>query len=115
MTVRIAGAYPAPERLLDRRNRKTPLPKGVGRNTVPRPFRDLFMTNSLPTQLVHQVCGSFELTSLLQKRVRELVRGQKPLFETRERNYVKIASEELRRGLIQLVADEEQEDPTLAL
>jgi DNA-directed RNA polymerase subunit K/omega len=73
------------------------------------------MVQTLPTQLVHQVCGSFELTSLLQKRVRELVRGQKPLYETRERNYIRIAAEELRRGLIQLVADEEQQDPTLAL
>ena len=66
--------------------------------------------NTLPTQLVHQVQGSFEITALLQKRVRELVRGQKPLFETRERNYIKIASDEIRRGLIQLVADEEQQD-----
>ncbi len=49
---------------------------------------------------------------MLQKRVRELVRGQKPLFETRERNYIKIASEELRRGLIELVPDEEQAEPT---
>ena len=73
------------------------------------------MVESLPTRLVHQVCGSFELTALLQKRVRELVRGQKPLFETRERNYIKIASEELERGLIQLVPDEEQEDPKLVL
>ncbi len=73
------------------------------------------MVDTLPTQLVHQVCGSFELTALLQKRVRELVRGQKPLYETRERNYIKVASEEVRRGLIQLVPDEEQEDPTLAL
>lgn len=70
---------------------------------------------TLPTQLVHQVAGSFEMTALLQKRVRELVRGQKPLFETRERNYIKIASEEIQRGLIQLVPDEEQQDPTLAL
>ncbi len=70
---------------------------------------------TLPTQLVHQVSGSFELTSLLQKRVRELVRGQKPLFETRERNYIKIASEEIHRGLIQLVMDEEQQEPKLTL
>jgi DNA-directed RNA polymerase subunit K/omega len=49
----------------------------------------------------------------LQKRVRELVRGQsKPLFETRERNYIKIASEELKRGLIELVPDDEQTGPT---
>jgi DNA-directed RNA polymerase subunit K/omega len=53
--------------------------------------------------------------SLLQKRVRELVRGQKPLFETRERNYIKIAHEEMKRGLIDLVPDEEQNEqlPTL--
>ncbi len=73
------------------------------------------MQNALPTQLVHQVQGSFEITALLQKRVRELVRGQKPLFETRERNYVKIASEEISRGLIQLVPDEEQQDPSTVL
>ena len=59
------------------------------------------MEQSLPQELVQQVGGSFRLTTLLQKRVRELVRGQKPLFETRERNFIKIASEELRRGLSQ--------------
>ena len=71
------------------------------------------MEQSLPQGLVEQVGGSFRLTAWLQKRVRELVRGQRPLFETRERNYVKIASEELRRGLIELVADEEQSAPQL--
>lgn len=70
------------------------------------------MEQSLPQELVKQVGGSFRLTALLQKRVRELVRGQKALFETRERNYIKIASEELKRGLIELVADEEQTGPT---
>ena len=76
---------------------------------------DIYMSESLPCQLVHQVAGSFELTALLQKRVRELVRGQKALYETRERNYIKIASEEVRRGLIQLVPDEEQEEPAYVL
>jgi len=70
------------------------------------------MEQSLPQELVKQVGGSFRLTALLQKRVRELVRGQRPLFETRERNYIKIASEELKRGLIELVVDEEQTGPT---
>ncbi|MFN7587560.1 MAG: DNA-directed RNA polymerase subunit omega [Planctomycetota bacterium] len=70
------------------------------------------MEQSLPPDRVKQVGGSFRLTALLQKRVRELVRGQKPLFETRERNYIRIASEELKRGLIDLVADEEQTGPT---
>ncbi|MEY4830083.1 MAG: polymerase Rpb6 [Planctomycetota bacterium] len=73
------------------------------------------MEQSLPQELVKQVAGSFRLTTLLQKRVRELVRGQKPLFETRERNYIKIAHEEMKRGLIDLVPDEEQNEqlPTL--
>ena len=71
------------------------------------------MEQRLPQELVKQVGGSFRLTALLQKRVRELVRGQRPLFETRERNYVKIASEEMRRGLIELVADEEQNTPEI--
>jgi DNA-directed RNA polymerase subunit K/omega len=70
------------------------------------------MDSTLPQHLVKQVGGSFKLTALLQKRVRELVRGQKPLFETRERNYIKIASEELERGLIDLVP-EEQEQPLI--
>ncbi|MEO0478251.1 MAG: DNA-directed RNA polymerase subunit omega [Planctomycetota bacterium] len=63
--------------------------------------------DTLPLQLVRQVAGSFEATSLLQKRVRELVRGQKPLFETRERNYVRVAAEELSRGLIELKPEED--------
>jgi DNA-directed RNA polymerase subunit K/omega len=71
------------------------------------------MDHSLPQHLVDQVRGSFRLTALLQKRVRELVRGQRPLYETRERNYIKIAAEELNRGLIDLVPDEEESTPTL--
>ena len=63
------------------------------------------MDTTLPQRLQKSVSGSFHKTALLQKRVRELVRGQRPLFETRERNYIKIASEELERGLIELVAD----------
>ncbi len=72
------------------------------------------MERTLPQELVRQVGGSFLLTALLQKRVRELVRGQKPLFETREqRDYIKIAHEELKRGLIELVPDEEEQQPKL--
>jgi len=66
------------------------------------------MDDTLPQQLVRLVGGSFQKTALLQKRVRELVRGQKPLFETRERNFIKIAVEEMKRGLIELVPDEEE-------
>ena len=35
------------------------------------------------------------------------------LFETRERNYIKVAAEELRRGLIQLVPDDEEPEISL--
>jgi DNA-directed RNA polymerase subunit K/omega len=92
------------------------LPAGLPLPRMFRPFgpypQQHPMDQSLPQELVKQVGGSFRLTALLQKRVRELVRGQRPLFETRERNYIKIASEELKRGLIELVADEEQTGPT---
>ena len=71
------------------------------------------MEDTLPQKLVRQVGGSFKLTALLQKRVRELVRGQKPLFETRDRNYVRVAAEELERGLIELVPDEDATQETL--
>ena len=67
--------------------------------------------DTIPQQLTRQVGGSFELTALLQKRVRELVRGDRPLYETRERNYIKIAAEELSCGLIELVPDAEDETP----
>jgi len=71
------------------------------------------LDDTLPQRLVRRVGGSFRTTALLQRRVRELVRGQKPLFETRERNYIKIALEELERGLIELVPDEDEQVPTL--
>ena len=71
------------------------------------------MEDTLSQQLVRQVGSSFQLTELLQKRVRELVRGQKPLYETRDRNYVRIAAEELSRGLIELVPDEDSTPPGL--
>lgn len=71
------------------------------------------MDDTLPQQLVKAIGGSFRSTALLQKRVRELVRGQKPLFDTRERNYIRIALEEFRRGLIELVQEEDGPPPPL--
>ena len=65
------------------------------------------MDHTLPQQLVKQVGGSFKLTALLQKRVRELIRGAAPLIETREQNPIKIAFLEMERGLIELIPDEE--------
>lgn len=63
---------------------------------------------SLPVRLMEEVKGSYQKTALLQKRVREIVRGQRPLYETRETNPIAIALEEMRRGLIELAPDQEQ-------
>ena len=64
------------------------------------------MEDSLPQMLMNEVNSSFLLTTLLQKRVRELVRGGKPLYETRERNPIRVAFEEWKRGLISLEPEE---------
>jgi len=65
------------------------------------------VTESLPQALQDTVAGSFAKTALLQKRVRELIRGAIPLIETREKNPIKIAFLEMQQGLIELVPDEE--------
>jgi hypothetical protein len=72
------------------------------------------MEQSLPQELVQQVGGSFRLTTLLQKRVRELV-GARSRCSRLANAFIKIASEELRRGLIELVPDEERTRPTSSL
>jgi DNA-directed RNA polymerase subunit K/omega len=87
--------------ILLRPESRVPAPSGTGAT----------MEDTLPQQLVRLVGGSFEKTALLQKRVRELVRGQKPLYETRERNFIKIAKTEMERGLIELA--EERESPAV--
>lgn len=61
---------------------------------------------SLPVRLMEEVGASYRKTALIQKRVRELVRGQRPLYETRESNPIAIALEEVKRGLIELAADD---------
>ena len=44
--------------------------------------------------------GRFKLSVLLQKRVRELVRGVPPLLDTESHDPIEIALEELTKGLI---------------
>ena len=61
---------------------------------------------SLPVRLMEEVGASYRKTALIQKRVRELVRGQRPLYDTRERNPIAIALEEVKRGLVELAPDE---------
>jgi DNA-directed RNA polymerase subunit K/omega len=72
---------------------------------------ELPMESSLPQRLQKSVSGSFHKTALLQKRVRELIRGAAPLIETREVNPIKIAFLEMERGLIELIPDEEGSVP----
>lgn len=65
------------------------------------------MTDSLPTSLQDHVAGSFAKTALLQKRVRELIKGASPLIETREKNPIKVAFLEMQQGLIELAPEED--------
>ena len=58
------------------------------------------MDLTLPQRLQQSVQGSFHKTALLQKRVRELIRGAAPLIDTRETNPIRIAFLEMERGLI---------------
>lgn len=81
----------------------------VAFRTNPTPI----METSLPQRLQKSVSGSFHKTALLQKRVRELIRGATPLVETREVNPIKIAFLEMERGLIELIPDEDTATPTL--
>ncbi len=71
------------------------------------------MDLTLPQRLQRTVQGSFHKTALLQKRVRDLVRGGAPLIETREVNPIRIAFLEMERGLIELIPDEEHSTPTM--
>ena len=61
------------------------------------------MDLTLPQRLQQSVQGSFHKTALLQKRVRELIRGASPLIDTRETNPIRIAFLEMERGLIELL------------
>jgi DNA-directed RNA polymerase subunit omega len=58
-------------------------------------------------ELEARVGGRFQLTALLQKRIRELVAGAPRLVDVRSENPIDIAIEEVRAGKVALVADEE--------
>jgi DNA-directed RNA polymerase subunit K/omega len=75
------------------------------------------MELTLPQRLQRFVNGSFRRTVLLQKRVRQLVRGDAPLFDAELEHIdspVEIALIEIERGLIELKEEIEEEKPTLA-
>ncbi|MFM8387531.1 MAG: DNA-directed RNA polymerase subunit omega [Planctomycetia bacterium] len=58
-------------------------------------------------ELEAKVGGRFQLTALLQKRIRELVAGAPRLVDTRSDNPIDIAIEEVRAGKVSLAPDEE--------
>jgi len=55
--------------------------------------------------------NNYILTVLLGKRVRELRRGARPLYETKSKNFVEIAMEEIALGKVEV--KQEDEKPTL--
>ncbi|MDA0666513.1 MAG: DNA-directed RNA polymerase subunit omega [Planctomycetota bacterium] len=74
------------------------------------------MKSTLPQRLQRNINGSFSRTVLLQKRIRQLVRGDAPLFDAeleRMENPIEIALTEFERGLIELVEEQIEEKPTL--
>lgn len=74
------------------------------------------MELTLPQRLQRVINGSFGRTVLLQKRVRQLVRGDAPLFDAeleRIENPIEIALVELERGLIGLTDEKLEEKPAI--
>ena len=55
--------------------------------------------------------GPFAMTSILQKRVRELIQGARPLVETTETRPVDIALRELLENYLTLEHEEESAMP----
>jgi len=74
------------------------------------------MEITLPQRLQRYVNGSFQRTVLLQKRIRQIVRGDAPLFDAELEhldNPIEIALTEIERGLVELKAEEIEVKPTL--
>jgi DNA-directed RNA polymerase subunit K/omega len=82
----------------------------------PALFPGKHMEITLPQRLQRYVAGSFERTVLIQKRIRQLVRGDAPLFDAELEhmdNPIEIALTEIERGLVELKTEVEVEKPTL--
>jgi len=54
--------------------------------------------------------GPFAMTAILQKRVRELVQGSRPLVETRATRPIDIALDELLEGALTLEHEDDSSD-----
>lgn len=60
------------------------------------------MDKSEVDSLAEKFGGRFKLTVLIQKRVRELVKGAPRLVETDKKNLIDVALEEIRQGKVGL-------------
>jgi DNA-directed RNA polymerase subunit omega len=60
------------------------------------------MDKSEVDSLAEKFGGRFKLTVLIQKRVRELVKGAQRLVETDAKNLIDVALEEIRQGKVTL-------------
>ncbi len=59
--------------------------------------------------LISRVGGVFKLTSLIQKRMRELNAGDRPLVSLDTKDVLRIVAEEIRQGKIVLLPQDEEE------
>jgi len=62
-------------------------------------------------EVVNKIGGRFKLTALVQKRLRELVGGSRPLIEdTKGKSLLEIVIEEILQDKIGIVGKEDAED-----
>jgi DNA-directed RNA polymerase subunit omega len=59
-------------------------------------------------QVVDMMGGRFKLTTLVQRRWKELMEGARPLVERAGRNDLEVAIEEIRQGKIALEFEDDQ-------
>lgn len=60
------------------------------------------------TVLMEKAGGAFKLSSLMQKRMRELAGGDRPLVKTDSKDLFVIAAEEILQGKINLIPSDDK-------
>ena len=73
--------------------------------------REKNMLDITAERSLKKIPNNYMLTTILAKRVRELRRGARPLIETKAKNPVEIAMEEIALGKVEV--KQEDEKPTL--
>ena len=70
------------------------------------------MKFTVTEKLVRKTGGAFKLSTLIQKRLRELVRGAPSLIKGKESGYFETALEEAEEDCIKLKLNEKIDDST---